>query len=402
MTMNFQSSRAQRIKSSPSMAISVQAKEMAARGDKVIDLSLGEPDFNTPAHVIDAAHQAMLEGRTRYTAPNGFEQLRAAIVRKFQRENGLDYQPEEIAVANGAKQLLFNVFLATLEPGDEVLVPAPYWVSYTDMVLLNGGVPRVIPCGVEDDFKLTAERLEASITPQTRWLMLNSPSNPSGVIYSAEEFAALGAVLEKHPKVLVISDEIYEHIALGDKPFVSFANACPALRERTLLINGVSKAYAMTGWRLGYAAGPKGLIAAMNKMQSQTTTCPSSISQWAAATALDGPQDFVREATREYRARGEMVARGLAQIEGLELRMPEGAFYAFPRCAAFIGKRTPDGEVINNDADLAGYLLRVGKVATVPGSAFGVEPYIRLSFATSRENLEQALGQMREALQALS
>ncbi len=399
--MSFQSTRAQQIKSSPSMAVSVLAKEMAAQGEKVIDLSLGEPDFNTPDHVIEAAHQAMIEGRTRYTAPNGFPELRAAIVRKFERENGLVYRPEEIAIANGAKQLLFNVFLATLEPGDEVLVPAPYWVSYTDMVLLNGGTPRVIPCGVEDDFKLTAERLEASITPKTRWLMLNSPSNPSGVIYSEAEFAVLGQVLERHPKILVISDEIYEHVALGDKPFVSFVNACPTLRERTLLINGVSKAYAMTGWRLGYAAGPKDLITAMNKMQSQTTTCPSSISQVAATAALDGPQDFVRTATKEYRARGELVAKGLGEIKGLELRVPEGAFYAFPKCEAFIGKRTPDGQVIETDADLSSYLLRVGKVATVPGSAFGIQPYIRLSFATSRENLEMALVQMREALEAL-
>jgi aspartate aminotransferase len=399
--MEFQSTRVRTVKSSPSMAVSVLAKKMLAQGEPVINLSLGEPDFNTPAHVIEAAYQAMLKGNNHYTAPNGYEELRQAIVSKFARENALDYGLDEICIANGAKQLLFNAFLATLEPGDEVITPAPYWVSYTDMVLLNGGVPTVIPCGSEYGFKLDAARLEAAITPKTRWLMLNSPNNPCGAIYTREEFAALGAVLERHPKVLIISDEIYEHIILGDKPFVSFVKACPGLRERTLLINGVSKAYAMTGYRLGYAAGPKGLIVAMNKTQSQTTTCPSAISQLAAAAALDGPQDFVREANREYQARGAMVVEGLSAIDGLELQMPEGAFYAFPKCAAFIGKRTPDGQVIESDTDLAGYLLRVGKVATVPGSAFGLEPYIRLSFATSREQLEQAIVQLREALGAL-
>ncbi|NBA97189.1 pyridoxal phosphate-dependent aminotransferase [Pseudomonas sp. R5(2019)] len=399
--MEFQSSRVRTVKSSPSMAVSVLAKQMLAKGEPVINLSLGEPDFNTPAHVIEAAYQAMLEGHNHYTAPNGFDALRQAIVAKFERENSLSYGQDEICIANGAKQLLFNAFLATLEPGDEVITPAPYWVSYTDMVLLNGGVPKVIPCGSEHGFKLDAERLEAAITPSTRWLMLNSPNNPCGAIYSREEFAALGAVLERHPRVLVISDEIYEHIILGDKPFVSFVKACPGLRERTLVINGVSKAYAMTGYRLGYAAGPRALIVAMNKTQSQTTTCPSSISQLATVAALNGPQDFVRDANREYQARGAMVVEGLAAIEGLELQMPEGAFYAFPKCAAFIGKRTPDGQLIESDTDLANYLLRDGKVATVPGSAFGLEPYIRLSFATSRQQLEQAITQLRTALAAL-
>lgn len=399
--MEFQSSRVRTVKSSPSMAVSVLAKKMLAQGEPVINLSLGEPDFNTPAHVIEAAYQAMLDGNNHYTAPNGYEVLRQAIVDKFSRENDLNYGLDEICVANGAKQLLFNAFLATLEPGDEVITPAPYWVSYTDMVLLNGGVPKVIPCGSEFGFKLDAARLEAAITPKTRWLMLNSPNNPCGAIYTQEEFAALGAVLQKYPRILVISDEIYEHIILGDKPFVPFVIACPELRERTLLINGVSKAYAMTGYRLGYAAGPKELIVAMNKTQSQTTTCPSAISQLAAAAALNGPQDFVRDANREYQARGAMVVEGLAAIDGLELQMPEGAFYAFPKCSAFIGKRTPDGQVIETDTDLSNYLLRVGKVATVPGSAFGLEPYIRLSFATSRQQLEQAIVQMRDALALL-
>ncbi|MDZ3991182.1 pyridoxal phosphate-dependent aminotransferase [Pseudomonas sp. Teo4] len=399
--MEIQSSRVRAVKSSPSMAVSVLAKQMLAKGEPVINLSLGEPDYNVPAHIIEAAHQAMLAGNNHYTAPNGLEALRQAIVDKFARENDLVYGLDEICVGNGAKQLLFNAFLATLEPGDEVITPAPYWVSYTDMAMLNGGVPKVIPCGAEQGFKIKPEQLEAAITPRTRWVMLNSPNNPSGAIFTREEFAALGAVLERHPNVLIISDEIYEHIVLGDQPFVSFVTACPQLRERTLLINGVSKAYAMTGYRLGYAAGPKDLVVAMNKTQSQTTTCPSSISQLAAVAALNGPQDFVREANREYQARGALVVRGLAEIEGLTLQMPQGAFYAFPNVAAFIGKRTPDGQVIDNDADLSAYLLRVGKVATVPGSAFGVEPYIRLSFATSRQELEQALGQLRDAFAAL-
>ena len=399
--MQIQSKRAQQVKSSPSMAVAVLAKQMIAAGEPVINLSLGEPDFKTPAHVIEAAHQAMLDGHHLYTAPNGYPELRQAIVNKFKRDNHVDYSVDEICLGNGAKQILFNAFLATLEPGDEVITPAPYWVSYTDMAILNGGVPKVLPCGTEQNFKLLPEQLEAAINTKTRWVMLNSPNNPTGVIYSKEELAALGAVLERHPQVLILSDEIYEHIVLSNKPFVSFVEACPALKDRTLIVNGVSKAYAMTGFRLGYAAGPKDLIVAMNKMQSQTTTCPSSVSQMAAVAALNGPQDFVTESTKEYRARGQMVIQALSEIDGLELTMPEGAFYAFPKCEGFIGKKTPKGDVINNDTDLANYLLQEGKVATIPGVAFGVEPYIRLSFATSQQELQQALDQLRNALAAL-
>lgn len=399
--MQFQSTRAQQVKSSPSMAVSVLAKQMAAAGEPVINLSLGEPDFSTPAHVIEAAYQAMLDGHHLYTAPNGYPELRQAIVNKFKRDNHLDYSLDEVCIGNGAKQILFNAFLATLEPGDEVITPAPYWVSYTDMALLNGGVPKVLPCGTEQDFKLLPAQLEAAITPKTRWVMLNSPSNPSGMIYSKDELAALGKVLENYPSILILSDEIYEHIILSDKPFTSFVEACPQLKDRTLVVNGVSKAYAMTGFRLGYAAGPKALIAAMNKMQSQTTTCPSSVSQMAAISALNGSQDFIAESTKEYRARGQMLIQALSEIEGLELSMPEGAFYAFPKCEGFIGKKTPKGDVIKNDTDLASYLLQEGKVATIPGAAFGIEPYIRLSFATSQKQLQQALNQLRTALAAL-
>ena len=394
----FESRRAAAVKSSPTMAISSAAKAMRARGEHVIDLSLGEPDFETPAHIVEAAVEAMKRGITRYTAPDGLPELREAIVRKFKRENGLDYAMDEISIGNGAKQILFNAFLGTLEPGDEVVVPAPYWVSYTDIVILHGGVPVVVPCGVEDAFKITPERLEAAITPKTRWFLFNSPSNPTGAIYTADELKALGEVLSRHPQVAIMSDEIYEHIVCGSVPFTSFANACPDLRDRTLLINGVSKAYAMTGWRLGYAAGPKDLTKVLNKMQSQSTTCPSSITQAAAVAALNGPQDFVVTAVAEYKARGELVAKGFGAIPGLEVRAPEGAFYLFPKCEAYIGKTAPDGTVIANDTALTSYLLTQGKVATVPGAAFGVEPYIRLSFATSRDNLTLAIERIADAL----
>ncbi|OBZ94813.1 aspartate aminotransferase [Pararhizobium polonicum] len=396
--IRFESTKAASIKSSPSMAVSMAAKAMRAKGENVIDLSLGEPDFETPDFIVEAAIEAMRSGKTRYTSPDGLEELRAAIVAKFKRENGLDYATDQISIGNGAKQILFNAFLGTLEPGDEVVVPAPYWVSYTDIVILHGGVPRIVSCGVEDDFKLTPERLEAAITPKTRWFLFNSPSNPTGAIYTAAELAALGAVLERHPHVSVMSDEIYEHIVCGDVPFTSFANACPQLADRTLIINGVSKAYAMTGWRLGYAAGPKSLTKVLNKMQSQSTTCPSSISQIAAAAALNGPQDFVTRAVAEYKLRGALVAKGFSAIPGLDVRPPGGAFYLFPKCAAYIGKTAPDGTRIGNDTELASYLLTSAKVATVPGAAFGVEPYIRLSFATSRDNLSIAIDRVADAL----
>ncbi|AYG64551.1 pyridoxal phosphate-dependent aminotransferase (plasmid) [Rhizobium jaguaris] len=396
--MVFESSRAATIKSSPSMAVSMAAKAMRAKGEHVVDLSLGEPDSDTPAHIVDAAIEAMRRGVTRYTAPDGLSELREAIVRKFKRENGLDYAMDEISIGNGAKQILFNAFLGTLEAGDEVVVPAPYWVSYTDIVILHGGVPKIVPCGVEQDFKITPEQLEAAITPKTRWFLFNSPSNPTGAIYTAAELKALGEVLARHPRVAVMSDEIYEHIVCGDVLFTSIGVACPELRDRTLIINGVSKAYAMTGWRLGYAAGPKELTRVLNKLQSQSTTCPSSITQFAAAAALDGPQEFVTNAVAEYQARGELVARGFGAIPGLEVRAPEGAFYLFPKCAPYIGRTAPDGTPIKNDTDLASYLLKTGKVATVPGSAFGVEPYIRLSFATSRDNLNIAIERVADAL----
>lgn len=399
--MNYQSERVQRIKVSPSMAISVQAKTMKAEGQDVIDLSLGEPDFDTPAHIIDAAERAMRQGQTRYTAADGTPELKAAISRKFQRENGLNYAPNEVSVANGAKQIIFNALLATLEPGDEVVIPAPYWVSYSDMVTVLGGVPVVLACGAEHGFLMTGERLAQSITPKTRWVILNSPSNPSGAIYTQEQWAELGETLKAFPRVLIMSDEIYEHIVY-DQPFVSFGNACPELRDRSLLVNGVSKTYAMTGWRIGYAAGPQGLIAAMSKIQSQSTGNPCSIAQAAAVEALTASQDFIAPMVAEYKARRDLVVNELVKIPGLKTLSPQGAFYTFSNCEAFLGIQAPDGSQINDDTDLAAYLLRVAKVATVPGSAFGLGSHLRLSFATSQSVLADALKRIGTALSELN
>ncbi|MGE6917222.1 aminotransferase class I/II-fold pyridoxal phosphate-dependent enzyme [Achromobacter kerstersii] len=400
--MKYENQRTRDLPTSPSMAVSTRARALRAEGRKIIDLSVGEPDFNTPDHIQHAATEAMRQGWTRYTVPAGSPELRAAIVRKFKRENGLDYAADEITVANGAKQLLFNAWLATLEAGDEVVIPAPYWVSYSDMVSLHGGVPVVLPCPPSQGFKLTPAQLEAAITPRTRWFILNSPCNPTGALYSEAELQALGRVLDAHPDVLIISDEIYEHVLLSDAPFVSFGKACPQLRERLLIINGVSKAYAMTGWRLGYAAGPRGLIAALNKLESQSTTSASGVSQAAAIQALDGPQDFVAASRAEYQARGELTVAGLRRINGLTLaQAPLGAFYAYPECSALIGKKTPDGKVLQTDVDVATYLLESGGVAVVPGAAFGMSPYFRLSFAASREALSEALAAIETAVKAL-
>jgi len=399
--MNFESKRVRQISSSPSMVISMRAKQLASEGRDIVDMSLGEPDFDTPGHIIEAAHRAMLDGHTRYTAPQGTLALRKAIVDKFQRENGLSYGVDEITVGNGAKQIIYNTFVATLEPGDEVVIPAPYWVSYSDIVTLNGGVVRIIPCGVDAGFKLTAQALQAALSDKTRWLILNSPSNPSGAIYSEAELQALGKVLEDFPNVLVMSDEIYEHVLLADQPFVSFASACPQLRERTLLINGVAKAYAMTGWRIGYGAGPKGLIAAISKIQSQSTSGASAISQEASRAALEGPQDFVSSSAKEYAQRGKLLVDGLSQCPGLRLSAPAGAFYAFPECSQLFGRTTPQGQVLSDDVALSAYLLDHAGVAVVPGVAFGMPGYFRLSFATSREQISKAVVAIREALSAL-
>ncbi|WP_272007666.1 pyridoxal phosphate-dependent aminotransferase [Roseovarius sp. ZX-A-9] len=399
--MSFESSRAKLIKPSPAITISTAAKAMKAEGLPVIDLSIGEPDFGTPDNVIEAAYAAMKRGETRYTAPDGTPALKDAVIEKFRRENGLKFERANISCGNGAKQILFNALMATIEPGDEVICPAPYWISYTDMTLLVGGTPKIVECAQEDEFKLTPAALEAAITNKTRWLFLNSPSNPSGVTYTREELAALGTVLARHPRVLIMSDEIYEQIYYADTPFCSFGIACPELADRTVIANGVAKAYAMTGWRIGYAAAPVALARVMSKIQSQSTSNPCSISQAAAIEALTGPQDFVDTARATYRERRDLIVTGLRAIDGVEVVEPSGAFYAYPSLAAFIGRRGPDGTVMADDSDLTRYILDAAMVAGVQGAAFGLSPHIRLSYAASTDDLKTALERLKDALGAL-
>ncbi len=390
------------IKPSPSMAISARAGEMRAAGIDVINLGLGEPDFPTPPHVVEAAKEAMQRGDTRYTAADGTAAVKAAIARKFARENGLHYEPAEITVAAGAKQVIYNALLATLAPSDEVIVPAPYWVSYTDIVLLGEGVPVVVPCAEQDGFKLSPAALEAAITPRTRWLVLNSPSNPTGAFYSAAELAGLARVLLAHPHVYVLTDDIYEHILFDGHRFSTIAQVEPALKERTLTVNGVSKAYAMTGWRIGYAGGPRDLVAAMAMLQSQSTSNPCSISQAATVAALDGPQDFIPVRAAEFQLRRDRALELLRGIPGFTCERPDGAFYLYPNCSAFLGRQRPDGETVASDGDLAAYLLSAARVAVVQGAAYGSSPYLRLSAATSMATLEEALARMSAALAALT
>ena len=399
--MNYVSSRLSVVKPSASMAASQAAKALAAKGIDVIDLGLGEPDFPTPGHIIDAAFAAARSGDTLYTAANGTLALRKAIAGKFERENGLGYSPDEIAVANGAKQIIFNALMATLEPGDEVIVPAPYFVSYPEMVKLLGGMPVSVECGTGSGFRLTPALLEGAITPRTRWLFLNMPGNPSGAVYSQDELAALGAVLARHPQVLVLSDEIYEHIIFDGRAFVSFGQACPELRERSLIVNGVSKAYAMTGWRVGYAAGPAPLIKAMGTVQSQSCTSVCSIAQAAAVAALNGPQDEVTRFGRAFERRRDLVVSGIKGINALTLDPPEGAFYAYIGCAALIGAETPAGETLADDAAVAAYLLNEGRVASVPGVAYGLSPFFRISTATSDAVLSDAVARIGQAVSKL-
>lgn len=399
--MEFQSKRVSQVKSSPSMRVAMRAKQLASEGREIIDLSLGEPDMPPPVHIRDAAIDVLNAETLRYCAPAGLMELRQAIADKFQRENGVAYRADEIVVTNGAKQTLYQALMATLEEGDEVIVPAPYWVSYSDLVTLHGGSNVIIDCDIESEFKLSAAQLEAAITPKTRWLMLNSPSNPTGAVYTKEEFQALGAVLEKYPRILVISDEIYEHIMISDKPFTSFVAANPSLKERTIIVNGVSKAYGMTGWRVGYGAAPKALIDVMSKLQSQSISCVSYLSQKAALAAITGPQDFIATANKAYRERAAFFIDGLSKIRGFKLIMPEGAFYAYPNCAGLIGLKTPSGATINTDEDLAAYLLEEGGVSSVPGVSFGLSPYVRFSFAASLEQLGIALRKLEVAIAAL-
>ncbi|MFD2249143.1 aspartate aminotransferase [Pseudochelatococcus lubricantis] len=399
--MSYISSRLSVVKPSASMVASQAARALRAKGIDVIDLGLGEPDFPTPPHIIEAAFAAARAGETLYTAAAGTLAVREAVAAKFRRENGLGYSADDIVVANGAKQIIFNALMATLEPGDEVIVPAPYFVSYPEMVKLLGGSPVAVECPEADGFRLTAERLEAAITPRTKWLFLNTPGNPSGATYAEEDLKALGAVLARHPQVLVLSDEIYEHIIFDGRTFVSFGQACPGLRERSLIVNGVAKSYAMTGWRVGYAAGPAPLLKAMSTIQSQSVTSVCSIAQAATVAALNGPQDGVARFRDAFERRRNLVVDGIAGIDGLTLAAPEGAFYAYIGCAGLIGRRTPDGTALEDDAAVSNYLLHRGRVSSVPGVAYGLSPYFRISTATADDILTEAVARIGSAVEEL-
>ncbi|WP_288504349.1 pyridoxal phosphate-dependent aminotransferase [uncultured Pseudomonas sp.] len=383
------------------LKITERANALRRQGADLLVLGAGEPDFDTPEHIKEAAIQAIRAGQTKYTVLDGSPALKEAIRRKFARENDLAFAQDEVTASAGAKQVIFNAMMATLDPGDEVIIPAPFWVTYADIVTILGGTPVVLPCREEDGFRLTAEALEAAITPRTRWVMLNSPSNPSGAAYGEEHYRPLLEVLLRHPQVLLMVDDMYEHILYDGFRFVTPAALEPRLRERTLTINGVSKAYAMTGWRLGYAGGPKALIQAMASVQSQVTSCPCSVSQAAAIAALDGPQDIVRERCELFRQRRDLVVDALNAVPGLSARRPEGAFYVYASCAGVLGRRTPGGELIDSDTAFARYLMDEGGVAVVPGSAFGLAPYFRVSYATSHGVLQEACRRIAEATRRL-
>ena len=389
-----------RVKPSPTIAITQAAREMAASGRDVISLSAGEPDFDTPVHVAASAVEAIARGRTRYTPPDGIPELKRAVAAKFARDNALDYAPEEISVATGGKQVIWNALLATLDAGSEVVIPAPYWVSYPDMTRLAGGSPVIVPTRAEDGYRMTPEALAAAITPATRWLILNSPSNPTGVVYDEAALRALTDVLLEYPHVHVLSDDIYEPIRYG-VPFVTAAQVEPRLRDRALTVNGVSKAYAMTGWRIGYAGGPEPLIAAMRKAQSQTTSCPCSVSQWAAVAALDGPQEVVAERTQAFRRRRDGVVAALGACSGVSCPLPDGAFYVYPSIEGCIGTVSRGGARIADDEGFAAALLEEEGVAVVHGAAFGASPAFRVSYAASDAALTEATARIRRFCEGL-
>jgi aspartate aminotransferase len=393
--MSLESDALRRIKPSPTIGISAKARAMKAEGKDVIALSAGEPDFDTPDNIKEAAIRAIREGKTKYTDPDGMPELKQAICGKFARENGLTYKPSQIHVAPGGKPVIYNALVATLNPGDEVVIPAPYWVSYPDMVLLAGGTPVPVETTAESGFKLQAAALEAAITPKTRWLIINSPSNPSGGAYTRAELRAIADVLLRHPHVWVLTDDMYEHLVFDDFEFTTIAQVEPKLYDRTLTMNGVSKAYAMTGWRIGYAGGPEPLIKAMAKMISQTTSNPSSISQWAAVEALNGTQDFIKPHQKLFQERRDLVVSMLNQAHGIKCPTPEGAFYVYPSVEGLIGKTAPSGKVIGSDEDFAAELLESEGVAVVHGAAFGLSPFFRISYATSNEVLEDACGRIQ-------
>lgn len=399
--MSILASRLDRIQPSPTMAVTARARALKAEGRDVIGLGAGEPDFDTPDHVKDAAAKAMADGYTKYTDVPGSIELRTAVAAKFQRDNDLTYEPSQIQVACGGKQSIYNGIMATVEAGDEVIIPAPYWVSYPDIVLLADGMPVFADCPAENRFKMTPDQLEAAITPRTKWVMLNSPSNPTGGAYTRAELKALADVLLRHEHVWVMTDDIYEHIIYDDFEFSTIAQVEPGLYGRTLTLNGVSKAYAMTGWRVGYAGGPQELISAMNKIQSQSTSHTSSVSQAAAIAALEGPQDFSAN-NKVFKDRRDMVVSMLNQATGIDCLTPEGAFYVYPSCAGNIGKTAPDGKKIESDGDFCAYLLEAEGVAAVLGTAFGLAPHFRISYATATGLLEDACQRIQRACAALS
>lgn len=395
-------SRVTRIKSSPSVAAAARVRELKAEGRRILDLTVGEPDFDTPQHIKDAAFAAIDRGETKYTSVTGTPELQKAILQTLHRKTGQQYTAGEITIGGGGKQVIFTAFMATLDPGDEVVIPAPYWVSYPDMVLANEGTPVIVSCGEDTGFKLTPEALAGALTEHTKWVILNTPSNPTGAVYSRQELAGLAAVLKDHPDVYVLTDEIYDEIHFGEEPITGLVAVAPELKDRVLVTNGVSKAYAMTGWRLGYAGGPAPLVAAINKLQSQMSSCPSSISQAAAAAALTGDHAFVRESVEVYRERRDAAVAGLNAVNGLQCATPEGAFYAYVNCAGVIGKTTPDGRRISNDEDFTLYLLEAASVAVIQGSAYGLSPYFRISYATGLPVIEDSIAAIEKAVKALA
>ena len=400
--MAFLADALSRVKPSATIAVTQKARDLKAKGRDVISLGAGEPDFDTPDNVKNAAVEAIRRGETKYPPVSGIAPLREAIAAKFKRENNLDYKPEQTIVGTGGKQILFNAFMATLNPGDEVVIPTPYWVSYPEMVAICGGTAVFAPTTIDNGFKLTAEALEKAITPKTKWLVMNSPSNPSGAAYSEAELKALAAVLLRHPQVWTLTDDMYEHLTYGDFVFKTIAEVEPNLYERTLTMNGVSKAYAMTGWRIGYAAGDVKLIKAMDMIQGQQTSGACTIAQWASVEALNGPQDFIAKNKAIFQGRRDLVVSMLNQARGITCPSPQGAFYVYPSCAGLIGKKTPGGKVIDNDETFSSELLEAEGVAVVFGTAFGLGPNFRISYDTSEELLEEACTRIQRFTGSLS
>lgn len=389
--------RLSRIKPSPTVAVTAKANELKAAGHDVIGLGAGEPDFNTPEHIKQAAIKAMADNKTRYTAVDGIAELKQAICDKFKKDNNISCTPDMITVGTGGKQVLYNALMASINPGDEVIIPAPFWVSYPDMVLLAEGTPVIVECGQNKNFKITADALENAITDKTKWVILNSPSNPTGVGYTKTDLEALAEILRKYPHVNIMTDDMYEYLVYDDFKFTTMVEIAPDLQDRTLTCNGVSKAYCMTGWRIGYATGPKPLIKGIAKIQSQSTTNPNTIAQYAALAALNGPVDFLADNNAAFVRRRNFVVSRLNSIDGLQCSMPDGAFYVYPSCAGVIGKKTPDGTLIETDSDYVTYLLEAEGVACVQGTAFGLSPYFRISYATSDTLLDDALNRIERA-----